>query len=111
MIMDAFVAYFLKTAVTLTVFYLFYRFFLRKETFFRFNRYYFLGSIVISLLIPLSAGGYCSADHACFGSGDARPVGLDQGDLPCRSCFFPVTAFVAGGDIDNTYPKGGGQRD
>ena len=51
--MDTFVAYFLKTAVTLTVFYLFYRFFLRKETFFRFNRYYFLGSIVVSLLIPL----------------------------------------------------------
>ncbi|RKY66860.1 MAG: hypothetical protein DRP97_07820, partial [Candidatus Latescibacterota bacterium] len=51
--MNAFVAYFLKTAVTLAVFYLFYRFFLRKETFFRFNRYYFLGSIVIALLIPL----------------------------------------------------------
>ena len=51
--MDAFVAYFLKTAMTLAVFYLFYRFFLWKETFFRFNRYYFLGSIMLSLLLPL----------------------------------------------------------
>ena len=45
--------YFLKSAISLALFYSFYWFFLRKETFFRFNRYYFIGSMTSSLLLPL----------------------------------------------------------
>ncbi len=51
--MSPFISYLLRSAITLAVFYFFYVAFLRKETFFRFNRYYFLGSVVLSLLIPL----------------------------------------------------------
>ena len=51
--MNPFIAYLIRSSVTLAVFYLFYVLFLRKETFFRFNRFYFLGSMVISLLLPL----------------------------------------------------------
>ena len=50
--MNPVIAYLLKTSLSLTFFYLFYWIFLRKETFFRFNRYYFLGSMALSLLIP-----------------------------------------------------------
>ncbi len=50
--MNPVIAYLLKTSMSLTFFYLFYWIFLRKETFFRFNRYYFLGSMALSLLIP-----------------------------------------------------------
>ena len=42
-----------KVAVALLVFYLFYRFLLRKETFHRFNRVVLVGTAVLSFLLPL----------------------------------------------------------
>ncbi len=45
--------YFIESGIALAVFYLFYYVFLRKEKFFRLNRWYLLVSIVLSLLIPL----------------------------------------------------------
>ena len=42
-----------KVAVALLVFYLFYRFLLRKETFHRFNRVVLVGTAVIAFLLPL----------------------------------------------------------
>ncbi len=51
--MNPIIIYLVKSALSLALFYIFYWLFLRKETFFRFNRYYFLGSIALSLLIPI----------------------------------------------------------
>ena len=42
-----------KVAVVLLVFYLFYRFLLKKETFHRFNRVVLVGTAVLSFLLPL----------------------------------------------------------
>ena len=42
-----------KVAVALLVFYLFYRFLLKKETFHRFNRAVLVGTAVVSFLLPL----------------------------------------------------------
>ena len=42
-----------KVAVALLVFYLFYRFLLKKETFHRFNRIILVGTAVLSFLLPL----------------------------------------------------------
>ena len=42
-----------KVAVALLVFYLFYRFLLRKETFHRFNRIVLVGTAVLSFVLPL----------------------------------------------------------
>ena len=42
-----------KVAVALLVFYLFYRFLLKKETFHRFNRAVLVGTAVLSFLLPL----------------------------------------------------------
>lgn len=42
-----------KVAVVLLVFYLFYRFLLKKETFHRFNRVVLVGTAIISFLLPL----------------------------------------------------------
>ncbi len=52
--MSAFMAYLIKSAILVAVFYLFYLVFLRNETFFRFNRYYFLAGMILSLLLPLA---------------------------------------------------------
>ena len=42
-----------KVAVALLVFYLFYRFLLKKETFHRFNRVVLVGTAVLSFFLPL----------------------------------------------------------
>ena len=42
-----------KVAVALLIFYLFYRFLLRKETFHRFNRVVVVGTAVLAFLLPL----------------------------------------------------------
>ena len=42
-----------KVAIALLVFYLFYRFLLKKETFHRFNRVVLVGTAVMSFLLPL----------------------------------------------------------
>ena len=51
--MSAFLIYDVKVAAALLVFYLFYRFLLKKETFHRFNRVVLVGTAVLSFLLPL----------------------------------------------------------
>ena len=51
--MLSFLFYEAKVAVALLVFYLFYRFLLKKETFHRFNRAVLVGTAVLSFLLPL----------------------------------------------------------
>ncbi len=51
--MPPFLIYEGKVAVALLVFYLFYRFLLKKETFHRLNRIVLLGTAVLSFLLPL----------------------------------------------------------
>ena len=51
--MRNFLLYDAKVAVALLVFYLFYRFLLKKETFHRFNRVVLVGTAVLSFLLPL----------------------------------------------------------
>ncbi len=50
--MNPFISYLGQTALSISIFYLLYWLFLRQETFFRFNRYYFLASIVFAFIIP-----------------------------------------------------------
>ena len=51
--MTPFLIYEGKVAIALLVFYLFYRFLLKKETFHRFNRIVLVGTAVFSFLLPL----------------------------------------------------------
>ena len=51
--MSAFLIYEGKAAVALLVFYLFYRFLLKKETFHRLNRAVLVGTMLLSFLLPL----------------------------------------------------------
>ena len=50
--MTSLLTYEFKVAVALLVFYLFYRFLLKKETFHRFNRVVLVGTAVLSFLLP-----------------------------------------------------------
>ena len=51
--MNSFLIYNAKVALALLVFYLFYRFLLKKETFHRLNRVVLVGTAVLSFLLPL----------------------------------------------------------
>lgn len=51
--MSPFLIYEAKVAVALLVFYLFYRFLLKKETLHRLNRFVLTGSMVLSFILPL----------------------------------------------------------
>ena len=48
-----FILYEAKAAAILLIFYLFYRFLLRKETFHKFNRIVLVGTVIISSILPL----------------------------------------------------------
>ena len=51
--MNSFVNFILESAVSLTLLSLIYFFFLRKETFFKINRLFLLGSVLFSVILPL----------------------------------------------------------
>src|SRR5690606_34034815 len=51
--MHPFIEYFLKANVLLIFFGLFYLIVLKKETFYQLNRWYFIGSIIVSVTAPL----------------------------------------------------------
>ena len=51
--MHPFIEYFLKANVLLIFFGLFYLIFLKRETFYQLNRWYFIGSIIVSVTAPL----------------------------------------------------------
>lgn len=50
--MGAFGLYLIKVSVCLVLFYLFFKVFMSRETFFRFNRFVLLGGIVVCTLLP-----------------------------------------------------------
>jgi len=50
--------YLLQVLVLQFIFLLFYRWFLRKETFFRWNRFYLIGTALLSFLLPLIKFGW-----------------------------------------------------
>ncbi len=51
--MNEFFIYLMQSAFSLAALYLIYWFFLRKDTFFTANRFYLIGSIILSFLLPL----------------------------------------------------------
>jgi len=51
--MNGLIIYFIKVVLLTGAFHLFYLLLLKRETFFRFNRFYLVGSAIVSLVIPL----------------------------------------------------------
>ena len=51
--MNHFLTYLIETGICLTLLYLAYWLFLRKETYFNFNRLFLVGSLLLSLLVPV----------------------------------------------------------
>ena len=51
--MENFIIYLLETGICLSILFLVYWLFLRRETYFNFNRFYLVGSMVLALTVPL----------------------------------------------------------
>src|SRR4051812_23906837 len=51
--MENYITYFLKVNVILTLLFFIYYIMLKKEKFFRLNRFFLLGSVIVSVLLPL----------------------------------------------------------
>ena len=91
----AFLIYDAKVAVALLVFYLFYRFLLKKETFHRFNRVVLVGTAVLSFLLPLCIITIhkpmemrCrGCGYGCPGAGPARRT---ESSLVACCAYHPV---------------------
>ena len=59
--MISFLIYIVESAVSVSVFYIFYELFLKRDTWFRFNRYFLLFGLIFSIIVPLldfSASGF-----------------------------------------------------
>ena len=67
--MGIFFVYILKSSVCLTIFYLFYKLLLSRDTFHRFNRIALLSLIMLSVIIPFcdSASGHGFGEFASGG--------------------------------------------
>ncbi len=50
--MSSFINYIIESTISISVFYIFYELFLKRDTWFRFNRYYLLFGLVFSFVIP-----------------------------------------------------------
>ena len=51
--MNSFIIYILESGVSISLFYIFYELFLKRDTWFRFNRYFLLFGLLFSLIVPL----------------------------------------------------------
>ena len=78
--MTEIIIYLLQSASILAVLYTVYWLFLRKDTFFHVNRFYLVGSLLLSLTIPLF-------DFRLFASG---PVSPDRPESLGSQLFLPV---------------------
>lgn len=105
--MGFFLVYILKSAFSLTLFYLFYRLLLSKETFHRFNRFTLLGILSLSLFLPLveipSSGSnrvhqaVISVEQALSSSPEAVQSVTDAGLASAADAENLLAAYPTGG--------------
>ncbi|PLX19968.1 MAG: hypothetical protein C0597_04760 [Marinilabiliales bacterium] len=51
--MNSFINYIIESTISISVFYIFYELFLKRDTWFRFNRYYLLFGLIFSFVLPM----------------------------------------------------------
>ena len=80
--MTQFLIYEIKVAAILLVFYLFYRFLLKKETFHRLNRAVLVGTAVLSFILP-----FCIITIHKTVEMDSSPMTLDIGEITATTAL------------------------
>ena len=80
--MMQFLTYEVKVAAILLVFYLFYRFLLKKETFHRFNRAMLVGTAILSFILP-----FCIITIHKTVQVDASPMIIETGEVTASTAI------------------------
>ena len=80
--MMQFLTYEVKVAAILLVFYLFYRFLLKKETFHRFNRAMLVGTAILSFILP-----FCIITIHKTVQMDASPMNIEIGEVTASTAI------------------------
>ena len=91
--------YLVKSSLTMSLLYLVYWLFLRRETLFRTNRYYLLGSLLVSLILPFICIRYNMNSPSGLAAGDLTGTlsqitrsGIDSGNN--YSIFIRIAALI-----------------
>ena len=79
--MNAILIYLAESALSLAVFYAIYWLFLRKETFFRVNRFYLLSMITFSFVFPLLPAGWIPSAPSATMAVILEPVLISPGKM------------------------------
>ncbi|WP_299889365.1 M56 family metallopeptidase [uncultured Lacinutrix sp.] len=93
--------YLLESSIIFLVFYLLYEFIMKKETCFNFNRFYLIGIVVFSLLLPLmsfnfSKGKIAAVDHSIEEFNDFRMSYYDAiQDWESNAFSVPISKEVS----------------
>ena len=99
--MNELTVYRLRASISMSLLYLVYWLFLRRETLFTVNRYYLLSALVLSMLLPLARINYPVAMPPEALSGDSTDLQvvplLNQGGgwLSAAAAYLPVI-YLAG---------------
>jgi len=76
--MISFFTYIVESAISVSVFYIFYELFLKRDTWFQFNRYFLLFGLIFSIIVPLldfSASGFVVNSQNQFEIGEFLSLG------------------------------------
>jgi len=84
------IQYFIESGIIWTGLYLFYFFLLKKETFFSFNRYFLLLSLMAGLVIPLIQINIPVSDQAVYISSVLETISIGNGKM--TETILPVTS-------------------
>ncbi len=90
--MNPLITYIIQTSVAISLFYLIYWLFLRKETFFNFNRYYFVVSIVTALSLP-----FLELGRTPVFENTARVQAITGGYYYVEKAVIPQTVMTSSG--------------
>ena len=93
--MEAFIEYILKASGILTVFYLTYHLFLKKETFFKVNRHYLLSGLLIAFILPLlTITKYVEASPIAIRNFNGIPVSFAESSLVSSLDWMVILSYV-----------------
>lgn len=95
--MEILFGYLVKSALYIVIFYAIYWLFLRKETFYRFNRFFLLLGVACSLVLPLITFNYEVALPATYADNPVAAAGIALASsswIPVVAQFFLYTYFL-----------------
>lgn len=94
--MTSFFTYIIESAVSVSIFYIFYEVFLKRDTWFRFNRYFLLFGLIFSILVPIldfSASQFVVNSQNQFEMNEFLSLGSTVSSFEVQTVNYATNAF------------------